>query len=91
MELNLFTSIIAGISDTCAAIAIFVYLELIELNFCDFNHNLRWKIIKRSEEEDLNFNRNTGNDINIIPEGKDIEGRDSYHSSNNSMELPIIN
>ena len=91
MELNLLTSIIAGISDTCAAISIFVYLELIELNFCDFNHNLRWKIIKRSEEEDLNFNRNTGNDINIIPEGKDIEGRDSYHSSNNSMELPIIN
>ena len=91
MELNLLTSIIAGISDTCAAISIFVYLELIELNFCDFNHNLRWKIIKRSEEEDLNFNRNTGNDINIIPEGKDIESRDSYHSSNNSMELPIIN
>jgi hypothetical protein len=90
MELNLFTSIIAGISDTCAAIAIFVYLELIELNFCDFNYNLRWKIIKRSEEEELNLSRNTGNDINLLPEEKDIESRDSNPLSNNSMESPTI-
>ena len=66
-------------------------MELIELNFCDFNYNLRWKIIKRSEEEELNLSRNTGNDINLLPEGKDIESRDSNPLSNNSMELPTIN
>jgi hypothetical protein len=30
-----------------------VYSEIIELNFCDFNYNLRRKIIERSIEDSI--------------------------------------
>ena len=38
-------------SDMTAFIALLIYLEIIELNFCGLNENLRKYIIKRSEKE----------------------------------------
>ena len=88
MELNTFTFIIATISDVCAAISIFVYLELIELNFCDFNLNLRWKIIERSEEdtdEDFNLFKNDSID-SIIFDENDPENKEYNVLSNLEMK-----
>ena len=39
------------LSEVFGLIGILVYTELVELNFCDLNHNLKKNIIKRSEEE----------------------------------------
>ena len=92
MELNTFTFIIATISDVCAAIAIFVYLELIELNFCDFNLNLRWKIIERSEEDtDLDLNRNT-TIHSILDDENDNENADTkLLRINSNIEMQAMN
>ena len=39
------------LSEVFGLLGILVYTELVELNFCDLNHNLKKNIIKRSEEE----------------------------------------
>ena len=38
-------------SDITAFIGFLIYLEIIELNFCNMNKNIRQNIIKRSEAD----------------------------------------
>jgi len=49
------------VGDFLAIIGFLIYLEIIELNFCDLNYNLRKKIIERGIE-DLNINFNDEDD-----------------------------
>ena len=44
--------------DITSIIGFLVYLEIIELNFCKFNYNLRRNIIKRGNKEVVNNNSN---------------------------------
>ena len=71
--------IIALISDSYAGLSIFIYLELIELNFCNLNYNLRRRIISRSEDE-LDIKNN------YLLDERDTESEDS-----NSHELINMN
>ena len=66
-------------------IGFLIYLEIIELNFCKLNYNLR-KYIRERSIEDINEEEN--NDSFII---NDIEnnGRDSIFNYNNKVELTI--
>ena len=56
--------IINIVQNFLAIIGCLIYLEIIELNFCGFNFNLRKNIMKRSDEdaEDINIDidRNEG-------------------------------
>ncbi len=65
-----------------------VYCEIFELNFCNFNYNLRRNIIKRGEE-DANNNRKTENFYNIIDDEKDNESKNENQQLN--CELPDNN
>ena len=48
-------------SDLSAIIEFLIYLEIIELNFCGFNKNLRKNIIKRGK---IDFKQNRSSSIN---------------------------
>ena len=50
---SLFISIFSVLSVCFTCFGLFVYLELIELNFCGLNYNLRKNIILRGEEDNL--------------------------------------
>ena len=58
------------IAEIFSIIGILIYTELIELNFCDLNYNLKKNIIKRSLEDSTNIelinNDNNNNDDSII-------------------------
>ncbi len=82
---NVLTFIIGLISDSCAALCIFIYLEIIELNFCTFNYNLRRKIRDRSKL-DLEINKIDYSTNKFNNEGGSIS-EDSNSENNNSLEL----
>ena len=75
--------IISLISDSYAGLSIFIYLELIELNFCNLNYNLRRNIIARSEEELKEKERsNYSNPL--------LDERDTENVDNNYLELTNV-
>ena len=82
---NVLTFIIGLISDSCAALCIFIYLEIIELNFCTFNYNLRRNIRDRSKL-DLEINKIDYSTNKSNNEGGSIS-EDSNSENNNSLEL----
>ena len=59
-KIPLIKFILLIIGNFLAFIGFLVYSEIIELNFCDFNYNLRRKIIERSIEDSIQ--RNSIND-----------------------------
>ena len=67
--------------DFLSLIGFFVFLELIELNFCDFNINLRRKIMDRSEFESFdlladNFDEDDDdNDNNDNNKGEELDNK----------------
>ena len=63
------------ISDIATALGLLIYCEIIELNFCGFNHNLRRNIIFRSEK-DLNFNEQTYSVETVLFDEKDEDNND---------------
>ena len=59
------------LQDLFCFLGFLVYLEIIQLNFCGFNYDLRDEIIKRGDQEldnnsssDDSFNEDLGNSIN---------------------------
>ena len=60
--------------DLFALIGFFIYLEIIELNFCKLNYNIRKKIIERSiedsntdiDEDDNNLLFNRDSDVSEL-------------------------
>ena len=69
-------------SDFIAIILYLIYLEIIELNFCGFNFNLRSNIIKRGDRETLKFL--SDDNINIEKDGDNSENDDSSSHSHHS-------
>ena len=67
---------------------IFVYCEIIELNFCNFQYNLRKNIIKRGED-DFKINRTfeMNSSLNDNDEDKDDESENNDSLSINYCEL----
>ena len=88
-KFNVVIFIFTLIADIFAGFGICVYCEIFELNFCNFNYNLRRNIIKRGEE-DVNVNRKTENVYNIIDEEKDDESEND-NPKNMSLELTSNN
>ena len=72
---NIYILILNGIADFFSGFGICIYLEIIELNFCDFNRNLRRNIIIRSKEELNidNINKQSEKIGPLIDDGKDYE------------------
>ena len=60
-----------------------IYCEMIELHFCNLQHDLRRNIIKRSEDE-LKFNQNSKS-INALLENEDDDDDSIRYSFNNNM------
>ena len=69
---NITIFILTVFSDISSGLGELIYCEMIELNFCNLNYNLRRNIIKRGEE-DVNVNRKAGNVYNINDDEKDDE------------------
>ena len=71
---NLAEIIIEIVGDLFALIGFFIYLEIIELNFCKLNYNIRKKIIERSiedsntdiDEDDNNLLFNRDSDVSEL-------------------------
>ena len=67
-----------------AIIGFLIYLEIIELNFCGFNFNLRKNIMKRSDEDVEDFNIDIDQNEDLINE--EIEKKMSELSINNTIQ-----
>ena len=50
-KFNIFIIITTVITDIFACLGILIYCEVIELNFCNLNYNLRRNIIARGEKD----------------------------------------
>ena len=71
-KFNVIIFIFTLLADIFAGFGICVYCEIFELNFCNFNYNLRRNIIKRGEE-DINNIRKMESYFSINIEEKDDE------------------
>ena len=80
------------INDIISGLAILIYVEMIELDFCNFNYNLRRNIMKRSEE-DLIGNENSGKIDYLNNEENDEEDREDSNCfrHSNCSELSVNN
>ena len=65
-------------SDITAIIGFLIYLEIIELNFCEFNKDLRKNIILRAEIDENNYE---------IDKGTDIDNRTEKNEENNILNI----
>ena len=78
-------------AEVLAFLGYLVYLEVIELNFCGLDTNIKRKIINRNVEE----NKETINELKIISEDNDSdfdnERNDDSFISNNSYHFNSIN
>ena len=83
---NIGVSIANGILDFFSGFGIFVYCEVIELNFCNFQYNLRRNIIKRSED-DFELNSSSERYSSINDEDKDDENENNDSLSINYCEF----
>ena len=88
VSFNIGISIANGILDLISGFGIFVYCEIIELNFCNFQYNLRKIIIKRSEN-DFKINRTSklNPSLNDEDEDKETETENNDSLSINYFEL----
>ena len=75
-----FISII--ISDIVSGLGICIYCEVIELNFCNFNYNLRRYIVERGEKD---FKSEMIEKAEKIDNLLDEENDDENEESNNSI------
>ena len=69
--------------DFICLIGFFIYLEIIELNICNLNHDLRKNISKRGilkESEKIKFN----NTFPILDEEEEEDEKDKEEEDNNS-------
>ena len=80
---NVGISIANGILDFFSGFGIFVYCEIIELNFCNFQYNLRKNIIKRGEDD---FKINKTSEMNPILNDND-EDKDDESENNDSLSI----
>ena len=62
-----------------------IYLEIIELNFCGLNSNIRKAIIKKGDEEFKILSLTQLNSDEIVEENED-ELTESYSKENKSKE-----
>ena len=74
-------------SDIITIFSFIIYLEIIELNFCKLNYNLRRTIMERSSKEKLLEIANTKF---IFMENGDIEEKDTNSNNSISEEFEII-
>ena len=65
-------------SDLMSIIGFLIYIEIIELNFCDFNYNLRKNIILRGDKDTFQ----------ILPNNKRIDNDDK---TNSEFDESILN
>ena len=65
-------------SDLMSIIGFLIYIEIIELNFCDFNYNLRKNIILRGDKDTFK----------ILPNNKRIDNDDK---TNSEFDESILN
>ena len=84
---NITIFIFTAFSDISSGLGELIYCEMIELNFCNFNYNLRRNIIKRGEE-DVHINKKFHQLYNIIDDEEDDESEND-NSKNISCELFI--
>ena len=70
------------LSEVFGLIGILVYTELVELNFCDLNYNLKKNIIKRSEEEVENIS-----DIDVDDTSKLNNDNDDLSINSNDITI----
>ena len=68
----------------CSFIGFLIYLEIIELNFCNLNYNLKKYINERCIKDVYEDSRNES----IISENEIFDRRSSL-TENNSLEMPI--
>ena len=68
-KLQLIIFIIKIIQNFFSLIGLLIYLEIIELNFCGFNFNLRKNIMKRSDEDAEGFNLDIEQNEALIDNG----------------------
>ena len=70
--------------DTFCIIGLLIYFEIIELNFCDLNYDLKMNIAKRGISEGFSFLNATEEDENNKEEENEIIEK-SYETSNDSF------
>ena len=92
-EIEVLSNICDTIAFFFAILGIFIYSELIELNFCKLNYNLRYNIIKRGEIDIyLVHDFKEGKDGQILPDDDDdIDGEDEDEENERKNELSKIN
>lgn len=92
-EIEVLSNICDTIAFFLAILGIFIYSELIELNFCKLNYNLRYNIIKRGEIDIyLVHDFKEGKDGQILPDDDDdIDGEDEDEENERKNELSKIN
>ena len=79
-DFNIFIFITAAISDIVACFGILVYCEIIELNFCNLNYNIRRYIISRSEmnsKEDISLSDKSNTIEYLLEDEKDDQNEES--------------
>jgi len=77
--------ILAQLSEVFAILGYMIYLEIIELNFCGLNSNIRKAIIKKGDEEFKILSLTQLNSDEIVEENED-ELTESYSKENKSKE-----
>ena len=70
--------------DIFCLIGLLIYFEIIELNFCDLNYDLKMNITKRGISEGFSFLNATEDDENNKEEDNEIIEK-SYETSNESF------
>ena len=70
--------------DTFCIIGLLIYFEIIELNFCELNYDLKMNIAKRGFSEGFSFLNTTEEDENNKEEENEIIEK-SYETSNDSF------
>ena len=73
-----------SLGDIFSLLGLFIYLEIIELNFCKLNYNLRRNIINRGNIELLNFN---DDDSQCLFDEKEIEVKVEKNDMINNSQM----
>ena len=82
-EIDILYFITGGISDFFSCFGILIYTEVIELNFCNLNYNLRRYIITRSEtdsKEEINLNEQFEKPEYFLDDEKDDQNEEESNS-----------
>ena len=94
-KLNNIRFVLATLSDLICVLCCSIYLEIVELNFCDLNKNIRRNIMLRGLEEQatselikkksIDSIDNKNNKENINSKGVDINDIEEDHDNNDSF------